>query len=149
MVLFFVAVCYKALPTTAFASLDIPLLASKQRAQVRFHIGAAQRVLLLCVVLLSVSLNAFVAQTHVHATQQIAAAAHGHASGPAFENDNRDELCPLCEIASHAAPLLFGGFVALSVSRACTGIAVEPCYESPPLILAHRGQARAPPPSSI
>ena len=142
------AVCYKTAPA-ATVSLDIQLLAWKQRAQGRYLTGAARRALLLCVVLLSVSLNTFVAQTHVDATQRVAAAAHGHASGPSFENDTRDDICALCQIASHAAPLLFGSPVQISLSPAETTVHVGYGYESPPLILAHRGQARAPPHSLI
>jgi len=100
------------------------------------------------VVLLSVSLNAFIAQTHVDATQQVAAAAHGHAAGPSFEYDTRGDLCALCQIASHAAPLLFGSQSQLVVSPTAVHVDVGDGYESPPLILAHRGQARAPPRSS-
>jgi hypothetical protein len=121
------------------------LFAWKQRAQALSLTAAARRALLLCVVLLSVSLNAFIAQTHVDATAQVAAAAHGHASGPSFEYDNRDDLCVLCQIASHAAPLVFGGQVLFSASRPTSRLYVGYGYESPPLILAHRGQARAPP----
>jgi hypothetical protein len=129
--------------------LDIHLLAWKQRAQGRCLTVAAHRALLLCVVLLSVALNTFVAQTHVDATQRVAAAAHGHPSGPAFEYDTRDDICVLCQIASHAAPLLFGGSPQISLSPAEKTIHVGYGYQSPPLILAHRGQARAPPPASI
>jgi len=100
-------------------------------------------------VLLSVSLNAFIAQAHVDATQQVAAAAHGHVAGPSFEYDTRGDLCALCQIASHAAPLLFGSQSQLVVSPATVHVDVGDGYESPPLILAHRGQARAPPHSSI
>lgn len=121
----------------------------KQRAQPRGLTAAARRALLLCVVLLSVSLNTFVAQTHVDATQQVAAAAHGHASGPSFEYDTRDDICVLCQIASHAAPLLFGSPAQIALVPAETHIHVGYGYESPPLILAHRGQARAPPRPSI
>jgi len=117
----------------------------KQRAKARSLTAAARRALLLCVVLLSVSLNAFIAQTHVDATAQVAAAAHGHASGPSFESDTRDDLCVLCQIAGHAAPLVFGGQVYFSASRPTPRVDVGHGYESPPLILAHRGQARAPP----
>jgi hypothetical protein len=101
------------------------------------------------VLLLSVSLNAFVAQTHVDATAQVAAAAHGHASGPSFESDTRDDLCALCQIASHAAPLVFAAQLHYAASRATPHVDVGYGYESPALILAHRGQARAPPRSSI
>jgi hypothetical protein len=125
------------------------LLASKQRAQVRHLTSGARRALLLCVVLLSVSLNAFIAQTHVDATQQVAAAAHGHAAGPSFEYDTRGDLCALCQIASHAAPLLSGSQPQLAVSPAAVHVDIGDGYESPPLILAHRGQARAPPRSPI
>jgi hypothetical protein len=125
------------------------LLASKQRAQARSLRIGARRTLLLCVVLLSVSLNAFIAQTHVDATQQVAAAAHGHAAGPSFEYDTRGDLCALCQIASHAAPLLLGGQSQLVVTPAAVHVDVGDGYESPPLILAHHGQARAPPRSSI
>jgi hypothetical protein len=120
-------------------------LAWQQRAQALSLTAAARRALLLCVVLLSVSLNAFIAQTHVDATAQVAAAAHGHASGPSFEGDTRDDLCVLCQIASHAAPLVFSRQVHFSASRSTPRLDVGYAYESPPLILAHRGQARAPP----
>jgi len=125
------------------------LLAWKQRAKARRLTIGARRALLLCVLLLSVSLNAFIAQTHVDATQQVAAAAHGHAAGPSFEYDTRGDLCALCQIASHAAPLLFGSQSQLVVSPTAVHVDVGDGYESPPLILAHRGQARAPPRSSI
>jgi hypothetical protein len=125
------------------------LLAWKQRAQARRLTVGARRALLLCVVLLSVSLNAFIAQTHVDATRQVAAAAHGHPYGPSFEYDTRSDLCALCQIASHAAPLLFGGQVQLAACPAVVPVDVGDGYESPPLILAHRGQARAPPPAPI
>jgi hypothetical protein len=104
---------------------------------------------MLCVVLLSFSLNAFVAQTHVHATQRVAAAAHGHAPGPTFENDTRDDSCILCHIVSHASPSLVGSLVQLLAAPGWTVLEVEHRYESPALIVAHRGQARAPPVSSI
>lgn len=125
------------------------MLAWKHRAQGRYLTVTARRALLLCVVLLSVSLNTFVAQTHFDATQQVAAAAHGHASGPSFENDTRGDLCVLCQIASHAAPLLFGSPAQISLNPAETTAHIGYGYESPPLILAHRGQARAPPRSTI
>ena len=121
------------------------MLTWKQRATARSLTAAAQRALALCVLLLSVSLNAFIAQTHVDATAQVAAAAHGHASGPSFESDTRDDLCVLCQIASHAAPLVFGDQVYFSAARPAPQVDVGNGYESPPLILAHRGQARAPP----
>jgi hypothetical protein len=125
------------------------LLAWTQRAQARRLTIGAHRTLLLCVVLLSVSLNAFIAQTHVDATQQVAAAAHGHAAGPSFEYDTRGDLWALCQIASHAGPLLFGGQALPAISPAAVHVDVVDGYESPPLILAHRGQARAPPRFSI
>ncbi|MBS0422698.1 MAG: hypothetical protein JSR66_33640 [Proteobacteria bacterium] len=124
-------------------------MAWKHRAQGRYLTVAARRALLLCVVLLSVSLNTFVAQTHVDATQRVAAAAHGHPSGPSFENDTRGDICVLCQIASHAAPLVFGSAPQLSLRPAETTVPVGYGYQSPPLILAHRGQARAPPPATI
>jgi len=143
------AVCYKTASVNRIQSLVTQLLACKQRAQARSLPATARRALLLCVVLLSVSLNAFIAQTHVDATAQVAAAAHGHASGPSFESDARDDLCVLCQIASHAAPLVFAAQLHFAASRATPQLDVGDGYESPPLILAHRGQARAPPRSSI
>jgi hypothetical protein len=125
------------------------LLTWNQRAQARSLTAAARRALLLCVVLLSVSLNTFIAQTHVDATAQVAAAAHGHASGPSFEYDTREDLCVLFQIASHAAPLVFGGQLHFSAGRPAPQVDVGYHYESPPLLLAHRGQARAPPPFPV
>jgi len=139
----------RQLSTGTFASPGSPLLAPKQRAQARCLPVAARRTLMLCVMLLSFSLNAFIAQTHVHATQWAAAAAHGHAPVPTFESDTREDFCILCQIVSHASAPLLGGLVQLPASPERQLLRVEHRYDSPPLILAHRGLARAPPPSAI
>ena len=142
------SVCYKLLSIIASRSGTV-LLASEQQTRIRFDAKITRRAVALCVIVLSVCLQAFVAQTHVHATQAIAAQAHGHAAGRSFESDDRLDSCVLCDIVAHAAPLLFGNQVASVIRPVRVDSVLSRHYNSPPLILAHRGRARAPPSPSI